>query len=37
MVLKPTLAQEWIDDGCIVDEAMSLTEMDLLEYFGVEE
>jgi hypothetical protein len=24
MVLKPTLVQEWIDDGCTVDEAMSL-------------
>jgi hypothetical protein len=26
-----------IDDGCNVDEAMSVTEMDLLEHFGVEE
>ena len=26
-----------IDDGCNVDEAMSVAEMDLLEHFGVEE
>ncbi len=26
-----------IDDGCNVDEAMSMAEMDLLEHFGVEE
>ena len=26
-----------IDDGYNVDEAMSVAEMDLLEYFGVEE
>ena len=26
-----------IDDGCNVDEAMSMAEMDLLEQFGVEE
>ena len=26
-----------IDDGCNVDEAMSVAEMDLLERFGVEE
>ena len=25
-----------IDDGCNVDEAMSVAEMDLLEHFGVE-
>ena len=25
-----------IDDGCNVDEAMSMAEMDLLEHFGVE-
>ena len=26
-----------IDDGCNVDEAMSMAEMDLLEHFGVKE
>ena len=29
--------EQAIDDGCNVDEAMSVAEMDLLEHFGVEE